>query len=149
MFFRKCVTCKRVPTDGGQTADGEACRVFWSSPGRPCKTRCEPPECKKIADVSLPASHLSAVACAPGWKTRAFPFPPGDNVPGGARPAFTGGSNDWRGIYVPVRPVFSGEVSLRPSGRAAPAPTRRISRPVSPRCPVPDLVLLPLLPIPR
>jgi hypothetical protein len=37
----------------------------------------------------LSASHLSAVACAPRWKTRASPFPPGDNVPGGESPAFS------------------------------------------------------------
>src|SRR5262249_16042444 len=56
------------------------------------------PEVKEaeVLDVFLSASHLLAVACAPRWKTRAPPLPPGDNVSGGASPAFNRGSADWR-----------------------------------------------------
>src|SRR3954447_1516723 len=78
----------------------------------------------EIVDAVLSTSHLPAVACAPRWQARAPPVSSGDYVPGGARPAFTGGSNDWRDIHVPVRPVFPEQVSLRRSVRAAPGGAR-------------------------
>src|SRR5712672_2444561 len=73
----------------------------------------------EVTDALLSASHLPAVACAPRWKTRAAPFSPGDNVPGGASPALNGGSADWRDLHLSVRAVFSGEVSLCRSVRPA------------------------------
>ena len=46
----------------------------------------------EIVDAVLSTSHLPAVACAPRWQARAPPVSSGDYVPGGARPAFTGGA---------------------------------------------------------
>src|SRR3954470_16973395 len=78
----------------------------------------------EIVYAILSTSHLPAVACAPRWQARAPPVSSGDYVSGRARPAFTGGSNDWRDIHVPVGPVFPGQVSLRRSVRAAPGGAR-------------------------